>query len=566
MKFKYILIISLLVIGLTTPVSMVVNPTNVKAATTITTCAGLANIALDTDGDYVLGSDVDCSGVADWTPINSFTGKLDGAGHAIQNLTILGLDNGNAMFTTLDGAKIYNLNITNANVYTNFEGGILAGKAINESKIVNVHIDGSLLSNAQLSFTGALVGSMNHSFIYFSSANVSIKGFEFLGGLVGAARNSSSIQYSYTEGDMTSINGGGDIGFMGPETAGGLVGENDESVITNSYSHMIVQGHDGAIGGLVGSNVNSGVISHSYANGETTVANNTDVGGLVGNQADSASTLNSYWDTESSTQATSDGGIGKTSLQMGTQGTFSGWNFENIWEMPGGGDAPVLVPYDDTPGVLTRLQQVPSRATYAKIRFIFDANLPTSPQEYIMTPCGGISEPLVGENLDGDMEVQLQQAEIGQTYSCEIFTRNLTEVESNHLAIGPFKVIPNSSTGAGYANGGAVGQSPEQPIPNQQTEVLTPEQQIATPTLGLTSLLTTNLYFGLRSKDVKTLQQYLNTHGFKIAETGPGSPGNETETFGKLTRDAVIRFQKAKGINPAVGYVGPITRGIINQQ
>ncbi|MEN9647335.1 MAG: hypothetical protein RLY57_139, partial [Candidatus Parcubacteria bacterium] len=33
--------------------------------------------------------------------------------------------------------------------------------------------------------------------------------------------------------------------------------------------------------------------------------------------------------------------------------------------------------------------------------------------------------------------------------------------------------------------------------------------------------------------------------------------------FGQLTKDAVIEFQKAKGISPAVGYVGVKTRAYI---
>ncbi len=73
-----------------------------------------------------------------------------------------------------------------------------------------------------------------------------------------------------------------------------------------------------------------------------------------------------------------------------------------------------------------------------------------------------------------------------------------------------------------------------------------------------------DLRFGMVDKDVKYLQQFLNTHGAPIANTGPGSVGNETNTFGKLTLNAVIKFQKDNNINPPAGFVGPITRGRIN--
>jgi N-acetylmuramoyl-L-alanine amidase len=57
---------------------------------------------------------------------------------------------------------------------------------------------------------------------------------------------------------------------------------------------------------------------------------------------------------------------------------------------------------------------------------------------------------------------------------------------------------------------------------------------------------------------VKDLQIKLNSLGFTISNTGAGSPGRETETFGKLTEDAVKRFQKANGLKED-GVVGSLT-------
>jgi len=69
-----------------------------------------------------------------------------------------------------------------------------------------------------------------------------------------------------------------------------------------------------------------------------------------------------------------------------------------------------------------------------------------------------------------------------------------------------------------------------------------------------------NLEFGMSGADVKALQVYLNTHGYVVASSGAGSPGNETSRFGGATRSALIKFQKANGITPAAGYFGPKTR------
>src|SRR3990167_2997665 len=84
--------------------------------------------------------------------------------------------------------------------------------------------------------------------------------------------------------------------------------------------------------------------------------------------------------------------------------------------------------------------------------------------------------------------------------------------------------------------------------------------QASTGTGTAVSTFVRNLELGMSGADVKALQVYLNTHGYVVSSSGPGSPGNETSKFGGATRAAVIKFQKANGITPAVGYFGPKTR------
>lgn len=72
-----------------------------------------------------------------------------------------------------------------------------------------------------------------------------------------------------------------------------------------------------------------------------------------------------------------------------------------------------------------------------------------------------------------------------------------------------------------------------------------------------------NLFLGIAGEDVRRLQEYLNNNGFIIASFGPGSKGSETNFFGAMTQNALIRFQKANNISPAIGYFGPLTRAFI---
>ena len=80
---------------------------------------------------------------------------------------------------------------------------------------------------------------------------------------------------------------------------------------------------------------------------------------------------------------------------------------------------------------------------------------------------------------------------------------------------------------------------------------------------GTVGSFTRDLQVGSTGNDAKSLQMYLNSHGFPVASSGAGSPGNETTKFGGLTKAALAKWQKSVGISPAVGYFGPKTRAYI---
>ncbi len=96
----------------------------------------------------------------------------------------------------------------------------------------------------------------------------------------------------------------------------------------------------------------------------------------------------------------------------------------------------------------------------------------------------------------------------------------------------------------------------------------------STPVLGAPTSRgwSSNLRFGMSHPDVVKLQQALNKVGYAVAASGVGSPGNETPYFGAMTREAVRRFQCAKGIacdgdeaTTGYGRVGPMTRSALLQ-
>jgi len=78
-------------------------------------------------------------------------------------------------------------------------------------------------------------------------------------------------------------------------------------------------------------------------------------------------------------------------------------------------------------------------------------------------------------------------------------------------------------------------------------------------TISLGYVFTKDLTIGSKGADVTALQQLLINEGHLTMPTGTAYG-----YFGALTKLAVIKYQKAKGIAPAAGYVGPKTRDILN--
>ncbi len=253
----------------------------------------LNNLRNDLGASYALGKDIDlkCFSRQDengWEPIGTseklFQGIFDGDGYTISNLYInrSNTDDVGLFGYTDNLSEIQNLIIKDFNITGQINVGGLVG--YNKGNI-------------------STCSAKNYN---FGTSNV--------GGLVGY--NDGNIYTSYTKGEISS-------GVY----VGGLVGLN-YGYIHDSYSEATASGTIG-IGGLVGYNRQS--INYSYSIGR--VSGNQSVGGLVGKRDTlGASVTNfSYWDLDTSERLTSSGGSGKTTTQMKTQSTFTGWDFSNIW-------------------------------------------------------------------------------------------------------------------------------------------------------------------------------------------------------------------------------------------
>ncbi len=282
-------------------------------------------------------------GTNGWLPIGSsstpFYGILDGDGHSISNLRTAYYGGYHGLFGyTAAGSSIQNLGLASScYILGDNDTGSISGK--NLGSIMNCSSAAEVrIGNAQRG--GGICGDnmgivSNCTFTGIVSRSGTGVSSHALGGIVGKNETigsvtncsaSTTISGSLWNGGIAGWNDGtisrcASFGTLScnDNSNGGLVGQNAGN-INNSYSRVNVTGAH-FIGGLVG-NHGSGIITNCYSTG--TVSGGTR-GGLTGNG--SATVTSSYWDTQSSGIATSFGGTGKTTLQMQTQVTYTGWDF-----------------------------------------------------------------------------------------------------------------------------------------------------------------------------------------------------------------------------------------------
>lgn len=273
------------------------------------------------------------------------TGSIMGNGHRIGGL--VGLNRGSVMHSYTEGHV----------AGERYIGGLVG---MNSEKRLPVSISNTY-SNANVEgekSVGGLVGC-NLGEIKISYAAGEVNGDKRIGGLVGW--NLSDIEKTFAVGDVTGTGystGGlvgqneGKIGesfstsyVSGYRQVGGVIGDNWDGLISDSfYRGPLVTGDD-KVGGLVGDNYGPderSFIYYSLSTGPVSGPRKNDKGGLVGYNdwpqmglptAGVKRVVKSYWDKEASNCATSKAGEGKTTAQLKKKSTYTDWDFENVWDI-----------------------------------------------------------------------------------------------------------------------------------------------------------------------------------------------------------------------------------------
>jgi len=304
---------------------------------TISDVAGLAAIADAPDKNYKLTQNIDASGII-WTPIDNFTGSLNGNNYSIYNIVLGTTESKDFGFVRVNNGTIKNLefkDFTFNATYTPIDTlhfGVVSGR--NNGKIQNVRITrGSVIfvasrshnNSTHYSTFGLIAGSNNAGAVisectgtvdidftvktsvggdYYSGSTQN--SYYYLSGLVGI--NKATLSDSKYEGKLnlkataSSSDSCFDDHFARNYVfLGSVTGENNggyiercsalsELVTTTSTNRGTSSNHINA-GVLVGKNVAKGTIEFSYAGGSilATASSTNYIGGFIGfNEKDSS--------------------------------------------------------------------------------------------------------------------------------------------------------------------------------------------------------------------------------------------------------------------------------------
>ena len=237
-----------------------------------------------------------------------------------------------------------------SNIYAQFAGGngtdedpYLVGTA-DQLNIVRDYLDSSFRQISHIDLNVAPynigdgwdpIGNYENSF----SGVYNGQGFIISNGYINRPTESVIGLFSSIDGENTEIFNLGikNISVVGFNAVGGFVGANNDATIADCFCTGSVTGID-RVGGFVG--FNSGVISNCYST--VNVIGEDLIGGLIADN-DWGTIVNSYWDLDASGQTSSQGGEGRTTDEMTfpyAVNTYVNWDFDSLWEedIEGGND------------------------------------------------------------------------------------------------------------------------------------------------------------------------------------------------------------------------------------
>ena len=259
-------------------------------STTITNAHQLQLMAMNLGASYTLVSNIDMSELSQpsgmwntttgFVPIgnstNNFTGTFDGLGQTIKGIYINSPTTNYIGLFGYNTGTIRNVGLTGENISVSGGSGHYIGGLVgyNQGAITNSYNTGTVGTNSSGNdYVGGLVGYNDSS------------------GAVTNSYSASSVTISYGSGNDDDVYAGGLVGY----NLGGIDASNSTGAVNTNNSYRLDADF---VGGLVGYNDSSGVITNSYSTGPVSDINNFNwnndrIGGLAGGNLGSIDTSHS---------------------------------------------------------------------------------------------------------------------------------------------------------------------------------------------------------------------------------------------------------------------------------
>lgn len=256
------------------------DPTPAPEYTSVSTVEDLLALS-DQSGKYKLANDIDVSG-SDFSPIQNFSGILDGDNKTISGFTYSGSDQNVGLFSVLNGT-VKNLVLSSVDIQcTGGAGNVGALCGTNNGTAENVTVSGTV-SAQYYNNVGGIAGVSTQITVANCTNNASVSGNENVGGIVGLCELSQNPSVSFggntNSGEVRGRN----------NCVGGVVGafssvaqstRNWTITVSNNSNGGEVHG-DSKVGGIVGS-----VCGNAYSGTRTVALSNCSNAGKIFGESD----------------------------------------------------------------------------------------------------------------------------------------------------------------------------------------------------------------------------------------------------------------------------------------
>ncbi len=280
------------------------------------------------------GTITDCYAPGNLTATGNNVGGISGY---VENVTIndsyitgniSGVDSVGGLVGNATGSVTVNNSYTSGKISGNTSIGGLVGSVTATGTITNSYTTGEITGTG-ISI-GGLLGSGNTTNITGSYTTGNIKGQYNIGGLLGVT-SKGTINKGYVSGTIESTQ----TKSGAPQGNGGIVGQIYNGSISNTYVVGEVKANGGYSGGLIGFNYYAST-TNSYVLGKLTKTN-----AIIGYSLTGVS--NTYWISETTGVYSSSYGSMINSVPEAVQrGSYSGFDFDTIWNIEDGSTTPYL--------------------------------------------------------------------------------------------------------------------------------------------------------------------------------------------------------------------------------